>query len=956
MKLDCVEKGVSSFFGILGKWVGAHPTPFIVVPLILSAALSTGLFFMDYKKDIEYLFTPTEGRGKLERNTMEALFPLHMMNNSDVGRLVSLGHHARVIIMAKDHQTVLRRSIYDQIMVVDSYIQNITILHNDTEIRYKDICLEKRGSCFKNGALSLYHNIDRIANRTQLIKYPLTIDTKTYRYTFYGIFLGGVDVDAKGYVKNALAIGMYYFVDQRSDYNEKGRKWEEAFLEVMSSLTQPDLDIYYVVSFTMDEEVDKNLHSVFSYVPSLLLLITFFSVASCMMSDWVKSKPWLGVLGVISTLCAVGTSGGLCAFCGVTFISINLAIIFLMLGTGMDNTFVLLAAWRRTDPRMEVADRLSQTYKHAGVSITITSLTNLLSFMIGIITPFPSLFIFCTYTSVAIFFTYTFHITFFGGCMAIYGYIEQRNLHSFFPLKKTKPKSMAANDGFLFKLMCTGGFNPDDPENPKDNKENTMSIFFGKKLGEALGHKSTKSAIVFTFLIYIGFSMWGMTFLREGIERKRLGTDDSYATAFFEVEDLYFRKYPFRIQIAVNHTLDYSDVKVQGQIETMLQKFESSPFTSDSTLTESWLREYLKFTRHRQGRFLMSQYNISKKEDFLKGLTNVFFRLPPARDFKDDVVFNENRTDIIASRFMIHSSEIRDSNEEKNMVLHLRKIADSFPFNVTVYNWFFVLFDQHILIQSVTIQSIASATLIMIFVLLLFIPSLTCAMWVAFAIISIEAGVIGFMALWNVSLDCIAMIGLIMCVGFSVDYSAHISYAYISSKERDPNKRMQEALYDLGLPIFQGCISTLLGVTPLYFAPSYIFSVFFKVTMLVIVLASLHGMFLLPVLLTFSPWKSIREKLPVHFLSGDIDYSEYSIKNALPIPQYLMGSAASTGNFNIDMKKNIVVISDLMETLSHQLAMKDFVNLGFVPEEPPPSIENKNILMRLNSENARTHL
>lgn len=56
----------------------------------------------------------------------------------------------------------------------------------------------------------------------------------------------------------------------------------------------------------------------------------------------------------------------------------------------MDDAFVLLAAWRRTNPLHSIPERMSHTYSEAAVSITITSLTNFISFMIGIATPFPS--------------------------------------------------------------------------------------------------------------------------------------------------------------------------------------------------------------------------------------------------------------------------------------------------------------------------------------------------------------------------------------------------------------------------------------------------------------------------------------------------------------------------------------------------------------------------------------
>ena len=60
------------------------------------------------------------------------------------------------------------------------------------------------------------------------------------------------------------------------------------------------------------------------------------------------------------------------------------------IGVGMDDAFVLLAAWRRTNTRMSVPERLGHTYAEAAVSITITSITNFISFLIGTITPFPS--------------------------------------------------------------------------------------------------------------------------------------------------------------------------------------------------------------------------------------------------------------------------------------------------------------------------------------------------------------------------------------------------------------------------------------------------------------------------------------------------------------------------------------------------------------------------------------
>lgn len=149
----------------------------------------------------------------------------------------------------------------------------------------------------------------------------------------------------------------------------------------------------------------------------------------------------------------------------------------------------------------------------------------------------------------------------------------------------------------------------------------------------------------------------------------------------------------------------------------------------------------------------------------------------------------------------------------------------------------------------------------MMLISFLFIPNVLCSLWVAFSIVSIELGVVGYMALWNVNLDSISMVNLIMCIGFSVDFTAHICYAYMSSKALSPKERVRESLYALGLPIIQGAISTILGVAALILAGSYIFMVFFKMIFLVIVFGALHGMFLLPVLLSlFGPGACTSDK------------------------------------------------------------------------------------------------
>ena len=142
----------------------------------------------------------------------------------------------------------------------------------------------------------------------------------------------------------------------------------------------------------------------------------------------------------------------------------------------------------------------------------------------------------------------------------------------------------------------------------------------------------------------------------------------------------------------------------------------------------------------------------------------------------------------------------------------------------------------------------------MLLVCLILIPHPLGALWVMLSILSVVVGVVGMMSFWDVNLDSVAMVCLLICVGFSMDYSAHVVYAFVIAIGKDSNARMRSALFKLGLPILQGAVSTILGVSPLGTANAYTLRTFFKIIFLVIILGALHGLLLLPVIMSiFGP-------------------------------------------------------------------------------------------------------
>jgi len=250
----------------------------------------------------------------------------------------------------------------------------------------------------------------------------------------------------------------------------------------------------------------------------------------------------------------------------------------------------------------------------------------------------------------------------------------------------------------------------------------------------------------------------------------------------------------------------------------------------------------------------ISLLNVTDERAFY-GLAMHFFSAKNTDIWPEDVTWdkhhsNDSISKIKSFRFLIGLREISTSVEQQDATKSLRLIASHYPrFNITTFMPLWLFTDQYALVVPNTVQNIVIAMLVMVVIAFLLIPQPMCALWVALAIASIDVGVIGYMTLWDVNLDAISMITIIMSIGFSVDYSAHITYGYVCSTREIPRDKICEALGALGWPLCQGAISTILAVVVLADVPAYMIVTFFKTVFLAISIGLLHGLVFLPVTL-----------------------------------------------------------------------------------------------------------
>ncbi|XP_069020742.1 patched domain-containing protein 3-like [Embiotoca jacksoni] len=820
---DCTERPLRICFEMMGHFIGSHPWWFLITPLIVSTGLGSGFYFLTDRlsNNIEEQFTPVDGPAKMERKYIEETFPGNDSMFSSL-RLSTDGNYA-TLIAASDGNILTAESLHD-ILHLDFKIRSMVVQFDNQSFKYVDVCAKLIGSCISNEVLDI---IEHYANNIGSVNLTFPWYHSDFRSIPLYLSLGSVKLNAESsVVESAEAVQLHYYL--KDNGKTKTDLWLESFIDLVSNESSPSLQVSYSTSMSMQWEFEKSPASVIYLFSITYIIAIIFSILTCWRLDNVRTKVWVASCGVLSTGLAILSGFGALLLLGQPFVMTAASCPFMILGIGLDDMFIMISCWQRTRVLDSVPDRLADTYRNAAVSISIATLTDALALFLGNSSPFGSVRSFCLYAGISVCFCYLYSITFLGACMALNGQREAENKHWFTCAKI--PEDPPSGNSKAFSICCVGG-----RYNRITEKEETeaMSHIFERYYGPLLTHKLMKACILVIYAGYLAVSIYGSFMLKEGLDIKNLALDDSYIIDYYNHQRQHFSEYSCNVMVVVKQPLSYWDKEEQSCLHSCISSFESLNFVNS---TFAW---FISYENHAEATHL----NISSQEVFQTHLPH-FLDLNPT--FRQDINLTLD-SDILASRFFIQTL---NRTTMKDMMIGLRRTAEECPVELLVYHPAFIYFDQYTVITDNTIQTVLVAVIAMLVVSLVLVPNPLCSIWVAFAICSVIVGVTGFMSLWGVNLDSISMINLVMCIGFSVDFSAHISYSFVSSPKSDVNEKAMDALAHLGYPILQGALSTILGVLVLSVSGSYIFRTFFKIVFLVIVFGLLHGLVFIPVFLT----------------------------------------------------------------------------------------------------------
>ncbi|XP_023225404.1 patched domain-containing protein 3-like [Centruroides sculpturatus] len=831
-KCSCLTNTVSSKIGRLGVIISRYPLYFVIAPVILSALLSIGLIGIQTNDDTDSLFGADRGKVFDAKQFIHKTF--HTNSDSfDFLRLTKRPLFPMIYIVNDRESNILRKEFLDEIQIVDKVVKNTTASVDGKIIGYSDVCQIVDGKCLENTLIDLLNDSENVIHKILKMKYPVNINSVTYAYKILCLNLGGVKTDDKGYIKEAKAVRLLYELDESNANKKKwNEEWTKAVYNKLRDYTFEHIKTFPEPFFSTDFQLKRISQKLVSLISVAALAVAIFCVSTNMTNNWVKSKPWLGVASVVSASLAVATTFGLLSTCGVENLQWNVSLPFIILATEVDDSFVVLACWKATDCGDSVEKRMEQTYRNSAVSITITSLTNFISYCIAMTSPFPGVRIFCLYAATCIFFSYFFQLFFFGGCLALSGYREEKGLHPF----TFKPTFETIRQSDYYK----------------QENEDCFTKFFRYTFSAFIFHSVSRVFIILLYFILLSIGIWGVMSLQEGLNVYKLNSETSEITRGFHVFYKYFTQYPFTVHVVINETLDYSNPRVQESVENFMHKFHTIENIAGQEYEFSWLKYYKIFQNHSISKYSLRGYDLTQKQDFMDALRNVFLKIIGAKQFNNDIIYNHNYTDIVASRFLFLAKDVSDRVTEFKIVNDLSKIAEEAPFNVVIHTMISPMAEQGIVIRQITFQLFWITSLLIFGIFVLLIPNLHCALIVAICVGSITAQTIGFMSLWEINLDIVSLMCLILCIGFSVNYPTHICYCFITSPQVTTEEKLKDSLRYVGFPLIQGAISTGLVLLIINYYNIFVYTSFVKIIFVIVLQTTFHALLVIPILISIT--------------------------------------------------------------------------------------------------------
>lgn len=396
---DWTDQAILNIFARLASCCAAWPERVIAGTWIVCMLCCCGFYWLELNDDIS-IWIPSNSRVEPEFGEVQHTFPdlrqqAFLVEREDGGNVLEPGALANV------------RTIMSAVLSIQT----------SSGVSAANVCVKLPGTdlCLIEGPLEALASAAHLG--TSLLSSAITMTQKP----ILEVLRSPVVTDS-GEITSATGIYIQFYCEDIQ--GDAVTSWEDAFekADLLGSLTTgPTMRVLKNSHGAYHDAVNWTIIGAIPYyiMSAFFMQVYIFISFGSKNSASPNSQVTLGLCGETAVLMASLSAAGTYSALGYEVTHISVCVLFLLMGIGLDDMFVLMKAFEREDITNGVEARLVASMQEAGSSITVTTVTNIVAFTVGGQLPFPALSAFCIFLALGVGFVLFFFLLFFVSCMVI---------------------------------------------------------------------------------------------------------------------------------------------------------------------------------------------------------------------------------------------------------------------------------------------------------------------------------------------------------------------------------------------------------------------------------------------------------------------------------------------------------------------------------------------------------